>query len=106
MTDGYRADLEALTDQTGQFGGLADRAGAIHRELADTLTGIGPCWGNDRVGQSFGAAHVAPADSTLTGLDALPDRIGGVGTRFAGTAAAYAEQDTSGAGAISSADGG
>lgn len=106
MTDGFQADVEALADRAGQFGGLADRAGAIHRELTGSLTGIGSCWGNDAVGQSFGAAHVAPADGTLTGLGALPDRIDGVGGRFAGTAQAYREQDTSGAGTISSADGG
>jgi uncharacterized protein YukE len=105
MTDGFHADVEALTTQAGRFGGLADRAAAIHRELTDTLTGLGPCWGDDAVGQSFGAAHVAPADGTLTAIGALPDRIGGVGTRFAGTARAYHEQDASGAGTITAADG-
>jgi hypothetical protein len=104
VSAGFGADADRLTTQAGEFPELASRAGAIHRELSDTLAGLGPCWGADRIGQSFAAAHVAPADTTLAGLGELPDRIGSVGTRFSGTATAYRETDASGAQQINAAD--
>lgn len=101
---GYRADADRITSQANEFPHLAERAGAIHRELSDALTALGPCWGGDRVGQSFAAVHTEPADVTLTGLGSLPDRLGSVGTRFADTATAYREQDTAGAQRINAAE--
>jgi hypothetical protein len=97
MTDGFTTDADALATRAGEFPDLAARAGAIHRELSEALSGFGPCWGTDRVGQSFAAAHTAPADATLGGLGELPDRLGSVGTRFADAAAAYRAQDAAGA---------
>ncbi|HEV2784391.1 MAG TPA: hypothetical protein VGX25_33815 [Actinophytocola sp.] len=103
MTDGFTADADRLAAQAGQFPGLAERAGAIHRELSDALAETGACWGGDTVGQSFAAVHTGPADSTLGGLGALPDRLGSVGTRFADTATAYRDQDAAGARDLSAA---
>jgi uncharacterized protein YukE len=97
MTGAFRADPGQLADQAGQFAELADRAAAIHRELADTLAEVGPCWGTDTVGQGFAEVHAGPADATLGQLGALPARLGSVGTRFADTAAAYRQQDGAGA---------
>ena len=106
MTDrGFSADADRLTARAGDFPQLAEQAGGIHRELSDTLTGLGACWGADRVGQSFAAAHTAPSDETLAGLRALPDRLGSVGTRFADTATAYRDQDTAGAQRLDTAGG-
>jgi hypothetical protein len=102
--NGFNADPDRLTVQAGEFPGLASRAGAIHRELTDTLSALGPCWGTDQVGQSFAAAHVSPAGTTLTGLGELPNRIGSVGTRFSDTATAYRDTDASGAQQINAAD--
>ncbi|HEX2130595.1 MAG TPA: hypothetical protein VHH15_03480 [Actinophytocola sp.] len=90
---GFTADPDRLASQAGQFDDLAGRVEAIHRTLADSLTAAGECWGADAVGQSFGAAHVTPADTTLTQLSSLTSRLGGVGTRFAGTAATYTGTD-------------
>ncbi|HET9143169.1 hypothetical protein [Actinophytocola sp.] len=96
MTDGFSTDADALAARAGEFPDLAGRAGAIHRELSEALAGFGPCWGADRVGQSFAATHTAPADTTLSGLGELPDRLGAVGTGFADAAAAYRAQDEAG----------
>ena len=93
----FEADADKLTSGAGEFPALAERAGTIHRELSDTLGAIGPCWGNDAVGQSFAAAHVAPADATLGRLGSLSDQLADVGTRFAATGAAYHDLDTGGA---------
>ena len=101
---GYEVDADALTTHAKEFPGFAERAGGIHRELSEKLTELGPCWGNDSVGQSFAAAHVAPADATLGALGSLGDQLEDVGTRFTDTAAAYRTQDASGATRITSAD--
>lgn len=91
MGEGYRAEVERLAERAARFDGLAERAGAIHRDLADRLAALGPCWGADQVGASFAAGHAAPAEATLGALGALPDKLGDVGARFTGTATGYAE---------------
>ncbi|HEY0449866.1 hypothetical protein [Actinophytocola sp.] len=96
MNDGYTADAERLATEAGQFDGLAGRVGAIHRTLTETLAENGRCWGADAVGQSFGSAHAGPADATVTQLGSLPEQLGGVGARFAGTAAQYTSDDQGG----------
>lgn len=95
--NGFQADADRLAAGAAEFPALAERAGTIHRELSDTLSSIGACWGTDETGQSFAAAHVAPADETLGRLGSLSDQLGDVGTRFAGTGAAYHDLDTGGA---------
>ena len=102
--NGFQADGERLAIQAGEFPGLAERAGAIHRELSGTLTDLGACWGSDSVGQSFAAAHVEPADATIGRLGALPGQLGSVGTRFADTGSAYQAQDAAGAGRFTGVD--
>jgi hypothetical protein len=103
MTDGFNVDADRLTAQAGQFPALAERAGAIHRELSEALAEAGACWGSDSVGRSFAAAHTGPADGTLTGLGGLPGRLDSVGTRLADTARGYRDQDASGARGINTA---
>ncbi|OLF05958.1 WXG100 family type VII secretion target [Actinophytocola xanthii] len=93
MNDGFEADPTRLRQQAGRFDDLAGRVAEIHRTLGESLDSAGPCWGGDAVGQSFGAAHVAPADSTLTRLGSLTEQLGGVGTRFAATADTYTGTD-------------
>ena len=104
MNDGFDVDADQLIARAGEFSGLAERAGAIHRELSDALASVGPCWGNDSVGQSFAAAHVAPADTTLGSLGSLPSLIGEVGTRFGDTGAAYRDLDARGGTHLTAAD--
>ncbi|MCT2586200.1 hypothetical protein [Actinophytocola gossypii] len=96
MTDvpaGFEADPERLATQAGQFDDLAGRAETIHRTLAEALSTTGECWGTDAVGQSFRTAHAGPADGTLARLSSLTSDLGGVGARFAGTAATYTATD-------------
>ena len=102
--NGFQADADQLSARAREFPGLAEQAGTIHRELSDALSAIGPCWGNDSVGQSFAAAHVAPADTALGSLGALPSQLDDVGARFAKTAAAYRDLDARGAQNITAAD--
>ncbi|HWM06670.1 MAG TPA: hypothetical protein VNP92_30385 [Actinophytocola sp.] len=96
MTDGYTADPTRLTEQAGQFDGLAGRVEAIHRTLSEALATSGPCWGSDAVGQSFDTAHTGPADTTIARLGSLPAQLGSVGTRFGDTAARYTSDDQGG----------
>lgn len=93
MNDGFTADPDRLVTQGGKFDELVGRVGEIHRTLTDSLASAGECWGTDAVGRSFGAAHAAPADGTLTRLSGLTEQLGGVGTRFAGTGTAYTGSD-------------
>ncbi|MFL6145775.1 MAG: WXG100 family type VII secretion target [Labedaea sp.] len=102
--NGFQADAGRLSTQAGEFPGLAERAGAIHRELSGTLTELGACWGSDPVGQSFAAVHVDPADATIDRLGTLPGRLGSVGTRFAETGSAYRTQDAAGADTFTGVD--
>jgi hypothetical protein len=104
MSNGFAADADRLSAQAREFPELAARAGAIHRELSDSLAALGPCWGSDTVGQNFAAAHVSLADDTLAGLGQLPDQLGSVGTKFSDTATAYRDTDASGAQQINAAD--
>ena len=103
--NGFEADADRLITRAGEFPALAERAGTIHRELSDALGAVGPYWGNDTVGRSFAASHVAPAYSTLSTLGALPGQLGEVGTKFADTGAAYRDLDSGGAGRLTAADG-
>jgi hypothetical protein len=96
MSDGYQVDTDRLAGQEGQLDPLVGRVTSIHQTLSAALGEAGPCWGSDAVGQSFGAAHAGPADSTLTQLGGLPDRLGSVGTRFTATAARYDGDDEHG----------
>lgn len=93
MNDGFTADPDRLVTEGGRFDELVGRVGEIHRTLTDALSANGECWGSDAVGQSFGAAHVAPAEGTLTRLSSLTEQLGGVGTRFVDTGTAYAGSD-------------
>lgn len=102
--DGYRADADRLASQGGLFEGLAERAAAIHRDLADVLDPLGRCWGTDQVGQSFAAVHSGPADNARGQLSGLSERLDSVGVRFTDTAAAYLDTETSGAERLRSAD--
>lgn len=88
MTGSFRADPEALAARAAVFDDLAGRASAITGELQAALDAAGPCWGEDAVGRSFAAGHVAAADA-LARLDALPAELRDVGQRFAATAATY-----------------
>lgn len=97
MSDGYEADPTRLAGQAGQLDPLAGRVTSIHETLSAALAEAGPCWGGDAVGQSFGAAHAGPADSTLSRLGALPSRLGSVATRFTDTATTYEGDDQHGA---------
>jgi hypothetical protein len=90
---GFQVDPAVLARHAGEFPGYADRAGAIHRQLADTLAELGDCWGDDPAGRSFAAGHVQAAGTTLTGLGALPARLADVGDRFTATANGYTRAD-------------
>lgn len=96
MSDGYEADPARLAGQAGQLDPLAGRVASIHETLSAALAEAGACWGGDAVGQSFGAAHAGPADSTLAQLGTLPSQLGSVGTRFTDTAARYSADDEHG----------
>lgn len=91
MTEGFRVDAAGLAEHASQFAGLAERVDTIHRDLSDRLGALGECWGADEIGRSFGAVHAAPADEALTSLGGLAGKLGDVGERFTGNAAAYAE---------------
>ncbi|PWW64533.1 WXG100 family type VII secretion target [Actinokineospora spheciospongiae] len=102
--EGFRADADALAARAGQFDALAQRAGAIHRDLDDVLSAVGECWGGDEVGRSFASGYLGAARDTLGDLGALPDRLGDVGGRFLGTAEGYRGGDADNARTIGSAD--
>jgi hypothetical protein len=97
MSDGYEVDPARLAEQGAQLDPLAGRIASIHQTLSAALAESGACWGTDAVGQSFAGAHAGPADSTLTQLGGLPDKLGSVGTRFTATAARYEGDDEHGA---------
>jgi hypothetical protein len=104
MNDAFQADPEQLATHAGQFEGLAERAGRIHTDLRTTLDSLGAPWGDDDAGRSFAVVHAGPADETLTRLDALPGRLGDVGTRFVASARTYADAESTGVTALSELD--
>jgi hypothetical protein len=104
MSDGYEADTARLAGQAGQLDPLVDKVSTIHRTLSEALSEAGPCWGADAVGQSFDAAHAGPADTTLSALGSLPERLGSVGTRLTATAATYEGDDQHGVQRLRAAD--
>ncbi|HEX9336504.1 MAG TPA: hypothetical protein VF892_11490 [Pseudonocardiaceae bacterium] len=93
MTPGFEVDPVALTRHAAEFPALADRANAIHAELAAALQSAGSCWGDDEAGRSFAAGHVQPAGQTLDQLGTLPGQLADVGDRFTTTAHAYQQSD-------------
>ncbi|MFC5290427.1 WXG100 family type VII secretion target [Actinokineospora guangxiensis] len=102
---GFEVDPGALAARAGEFGDLAERASAIHRDLADRLSSLGTCWGADAVGASFAAAHTPGAEATLGDLGALPGRLGEVGDRLTDTAARYAATEADTTAALGGTDG-
>ncbi|MEO6081857.1 MAG: hypothetical protein ABIQ18_01980 [Umezawaea sp.] len=98
--NGFETDLVRLNEGAGEFTGFAERAGKIVTELSGVLDSVGLCWGTDAVGQSFASGHVAKADESLTVLDGLSARFGGVGERFAATARTYGQVDGGAAGSL------
>lgn len=96
MNDAFNVDPAQLATHAAQFDGLADRAGRIHADLRTTLDSLGTPWGDDDAGRSFAGVHAAPADETLGLLDALPGKLGDVGTRFVAAARTYEDAETTG----------
>ncbi|HVV19371.1 MAG TPA: hypothetical protein VHF06_08045 [Pseudonocardiaceae bacterium] len=97
---GFQVDPAKLARHADEFPGYADQMSAIHGELSGALDQAGQCWGDDAVGQSFAAGHVAPASGTLDQLGALPGRLRDVGERFHATAANYRQGDEHAAGLL------
>lgn len=91
--NGFEADPAALARHAAEFPAFADRAHAIHGELASALAATGDCWGGDAAGQSFASGHLPAADDTLGQLGSLSGKLTDVGDRFAGTAASYRQVD-------------
>lgn len=102
--DGFEVDAEQLASRAAQFEPLVGRLGQIHRNLTDALSTDGTCWGTDAVGQSFGAAHQAPADDAVTRLSTLADRLTSVSTRLTETAGTYRTGDQSAAATLKAAE--
>jgi hypothetical protein len=102
---GFEVDPGALAARAGEFGDLAERASAIHRDLAETLSSLGACWGEDAVGASFAAAHTPGAEATLGDLGALPGRLDEVGGLLSATASRYAATEADTTAALGGTDG-
>lgn len=99
--DGFEVDADRLASRAAQFEPLVDRLDGIHRNLSEALTN---CWGTDAVGQSFNAAHAAPADDAIARLSALSGRLQGVSTRLTETANTYRAGDESATDHVKSAE--
>jgi hypothetical protein len=97
---GFDADLVRLNEGAGEFTGFAERAGKIVTELSGVLDSVGQCWGTDLIGQAFASGYVAEANESLTVLDGLSARLGGVGERFSATAKTYGKVDGGAAGSL------
>lgn len=90
--DGFEVDADRLASRAAQFEPLAERVNGIHRNLTEALT---HCWGADAVGQSFDAAHAAPADDAVSRLSGLSARLTSLSTRLTDTAEHYRSGDQS-----------
>jgi uncharacterized protein YukE len=101
---GFQVDAAKLARQAGEFPGLAQRAGAIHGELAAAIDAAGACWGDDPAGHSFADGHVQPAGQALDQLGALPRRLAQVGDRFTATARGYQQADADSAAQLPAED--
>lgn len=101
MTQGFSADADRIGARSRDFGDHAQRA----RKVAETLqssVGEQP-WGDDAVGQSFAAAHAAPAERALQLLGGLGGELDAMGAKFAGAAQTYRAVDDEGAGDVDAA---
>ena len=97
-TDGYTSDNnDSLLRESGQFSGLAQRAGTIHTDLDGVLGETGACWGDDEVGRSFAATHLTGANDALGKLGALSGQLTDVGNRYETTGKTYASLEDHGA---------
>lgn len=94
---GFRGDVEQLSRRAGEFDELADRARRITEHVHRAVESSGNCWGSDEVGLRFAATHQPRTDRALELLDAMPERLAGVGEKFAETAATYRRVDEAGA---------
>lgn len=87
---GFGVDPERLRAHAGELDGIAERAGRIAADLQQALDASGAPWGRDVVGQSFAAAHEAPAADALSRVSDLPSGLSGMGQRLTDAAGAYA----------------
>ncbi|TNC20659.1 hypothetical protein [Amycolatopsis alkalitolerans] len=95
---GFEADVDRLSARAKDFDALVERAARISAELEQALDGAP--WGDDMVGQSFAAAHTAPAAEAVERVKGLAGGLGGAGGSFADAARRYQAGDTGAADAI------
>ena len=89
MTGGFEVDVDRLAARAKDFDGLVERAGKISADLDRALDGAATAWGDDVVGQSFSAAHAAPATETADTVRGLAGGLGEVGGSFGEAARRY-----------------
>lgn len=97
MTGGYFADADRIGDRAQDFDGHAQQARKVAESLKSVLDSGGNAWGDDAVGQSFDAAHTAPAARALELVGGLGDELDAIGAKFTAAAKTYRATDTAGA---------
>lgn len=95
--NGFRSDVQQLSDRAMEFEVHSDTARRILRDLRAVLDETEDCWGADEIGRGFAETHRPGADEALRALESTSQRLREMGTKLADVARTYRQVDESAA---------
>lgn len=75
MSDRFAVDTDKLANASYYLRDVADRLQGIGERLASTTGALGDCWGDDPMGQAFGAQYVKPARDMKEAIPGLAEAV-------------------------------
>jgi uncharacterized protein YukE len=92
---GFEVEPAALRGAAGSFASEADQVAELAQKLDRFLVDLGPCWGDDEVGQRFATSYVPAAEATMSNLLSLSTAMHHIGSALRAIGDNYERVDQS-----------